>query len=237
LPVEKRQIEEQPAIALEGVTKTYWNGAEPVHALRGATVRVARGEALALMGPSGCGKTTLLNLMGGLDVPTAGQVWVAGYCLATMGEKDLTLFRRRHVGIIFQFFHLLPTLTVWENVALPLRLNGQSAGTVRGQVSELLARVHLEHRARQKAYQLSGGEMQRVALARALANDPQIVLADEPTGNLDSRAGIEILALLLDLCRRGGKTLVLATHGAEVSARADRIVRLRDGMIENPDPA
>ncbi|MBI3013690.1 MAG: ABC transporter ATP-binding protein [Candidatus Tectomicrobia bacterium] len=224
-------------MALEGVTKTYWNGAEPVHALRGATVRVARGEALALMGPSGCGKTTLLNLMGGLDVPTAGQVWVAGHSLAAMGEKDLTLFRRRHVGIIFQFFHLLPTLTVWENVALPLHLNGQPAMKVEAQVSELLDRVHLGHRARQKAYQLSGGEMQRVALARALANDPQIVLADEPTGNLDSQVGLEVLALLLDLCRQRGKTLVLATHSAEVGARADRIVRLRDGMIENPDAA
>ena len=235
LPVEERRVREQPAIVLEEVSKTYWNGTDPVHALRGATVRVNWGEMLVLAGPSGCGKTTLLNLMGGLDVPTSGQVWVAGHFLATLGEGDLTVFRRRHVGIVFQFFHLLPTLTVWENVALPLHLDGRHAGEVEARVANLLSRIHLEHRSRQKAFQLSGGEMQRVAVARALANDPEIILADEPTGNLDSRAGREVLDLLFDLCRRHEKTLVLATHSAEVSARADRIVRLRDGCIEKPN--
>ena len=236
LPVEERRVREQPAIVLEEVSKTYWNGTDPVHALRGTTVRVNWGEMLVLAGPSGCGKTTLLNLMGGLDVPTSGQVWVAGHFLATMGEGDLTVFRRRHVGIVFQFFHLLPTLTVWENVALPLHLDGRHAGEVEARVADLLSRIHLEHRSRQKAFQLSGGEMQRVAVARALANDPEIILADEPTGNLDSRAGREVLDLLFDLCRRQEKTLVLATHSAEVSARADRIVRLRDGCLEEPNP-
>ena len=218
-------MREQPAIVLEEVTKTYWNGTDPVHALRGATVRVNWGEMLVLAGPSGCGKTTLLNLMGGLDVPTSGQVWVAGHFLATLGEGDLTVFRRRHVGIVFQFFHLLPTLTVWENVALPLHLDGRHAGEVEARVANLLSRIHLEHRSRQKAFQLSGGEMQRVAVARALANDPEIILADEPTGNLDSRAGREVLdledvqraVLLVD------RLLVLSERSSLIADRSEAV--------------
>lgn len=223
------------AIVLERITKTYWNGGEPLHALREVTAAVARGEAVALTGPSGCGKTTLLNLLGGLDLPTSGEIRVAGHLLAAMGEKELTLFRRRQVGIVFQFFHLLPTLSVWENVALPLRLSGRPAAEVNARVAELLDRVRLAPRARQKAYQLSGGEKQRVALARALVRDPAIILADEPTGNLDSQAGGEVLELLFGLCRRRGKTLVVATHSGEVSASADRVLRLRDGVLAPRD--
>ena len=219
-------------IRLEQVAKVYSLGGVDVRALDGVTLAIARREFVALVGPSGCGKTTLLNLMAGIDRPTSGEVWLEGERLDRLSDDRLTRLRRTKVGIVFQFFNLLPTLTAWENVALPLLLDGLERSEIEDRVRRQLERVGLSHRARHWPHELSGGEQQRVAIARATAAAPGVVLADEPTGNLDSAAGGAVLELLQGLNRDHGLTIVLATHNSDAARRAGRIVSLRDGKIE-----
>ncbi len=217
-----------PSISCRALRKVY-AGAEPVVALDGLDLEVPAGEFLALVGESGSGKSTLLHLVGGIDRPTSGEIRVAGRAIATLPEKDLVLYRRREVGMVFQFFNLLPHLTVRENVELPRRLDG---GTDAGdRAATLLERVGLARRASAHPYELSGGEMQRVAIARALGTGARLLLADEPTGNLDSRNGQQVLTLLDEIRRERGVTLLLATHSAAAAARADRVVAVKDGRI------
>ncbi|MBI3329224.1 MAG: ABC transporter ATP-binding protein [Nitrospinae bacterium] len=221
-----------PLIVLTHVTKHYTQGMGEVIALRDICLEIAQGECVAIMGSSGSGKSTLLNLVGCIDTPTHGAVRIAGQDTAHLSDAELTRLRREKVGVIFQFFNLLGTLTARQNVALPLLLAGRPPREAWAHADALLATVHLKDRAAHRPYQLSGGEMQRVAIARALANDPAILLADEPTGNLDSRTGSEILTLVTAHCREHGKTLLLATHDREAAARADRILHLRDGLLQ-----
>jgi putative ABC transport system ATP-binding protein len=215
-----------PAVSCRALRKVY-AGAEPVVALEDLDLEVASGEFLALVGESGSGKSTLLHLVGGIDRPTSGEIRVGGRPISTLPERELVLYRRRDVGLVFQFFNLLPHLTVLENVALPRRLDGGKDASERA--SRLLERVGLARRGGAHPYELSGGEMQRVAIARALSTGARLLLADEPTGNLDSRNGEEVLRLLDEIRRERGVTLLLATHSAAAAARADRIVPVRDG--------
>ena len=217
-----------------GLRKRYAMGEVSVEALRGVDFVVKRGEFVAIMGPSGSGKSTLLHLLGGLDDPTDGEVLLAGQPLAQLSDDRLTLIRRRQVGFVFQFFNLLPTLTAAENVALPLLIDGRRLEDYEERIADLLALVGLADRAGHRPDQLSGGEQQRVAIARAFVNDPEVVLADEPTGNLDSAAGEEILRLLRRMRDEKGQTIVMVTHNEHAAEYADRIVRLRDGRTEAP---
>jgi putative ABC transport system ATP-binding protein len=217
-----------------GLRKRYAMGEVSVEALRGVDFVVKRGEFVAIMGPSGSGKSTLLHLLGGLDDPTDGEVLLAGQPLAQLSDDRLTLIRRRQVGFVFQFFNLLPTLTAAENVALPLLIDGRRLEDYEERVADLLALVGLADRAGHRPDQLSGGEQQRVAIARAFVTDPEVVLADEPTGNLDSAAGEEILRLLRRMRDEKGQTIVMVTHNEHAAEYADRIVRLRDGRIDAP---
>ncbi len=219
-------------IRLQQVAKVYALGKVEVRALEGVTLAIGQGEFVALVGPSGCGKTTLLNLMAGIDRPTSGEVWLEGERLDDLSDDRLTRLRRSKVGIVYQFFNLLPTLTARENVALPLLLDGLQRSEIEGRVERGLQRVGLTHRADHWPHELSGGEQQRVAIARAIVAEPRVVLADEPTGNLDSVAGGAVLDLLEELNRDQGQTIVLATHSLEAVRRAGRIVHLRDGKIE-----
>jgi putative ABC transport system ATP-binding protein len=217
------------AIRLDGVTKTYQAGATP--ALDNVTMRVANGEVAAIMGPSGSGKSTLLNLIAGLDRPTSGTVTVAGQRIDSLGESALTRFRARHVGIIFQFFNLLEDLTVEDNVLLPAQLAGASRRRGRARAAELLTRLGIEKHRDHYPARLSGGQRQRVAIARALVNSPELLLADEPTGALDTATGQEIGRLLTEL-NAAGQTLVLVTHDPALAARhAARTIRLVDGQV------
>lgn len=213
------------------VTKIYKMGEVMVTALNGVDFSVERGEFVAIMGPSGSGKSTLLHLLGGLDTPTSGEVIVAGQPLSHLSDDQITLFRRRKIGFIFQFYNLLPTLSAAENVALPLLIDGKPLGAYRQRINELLTLVGLQDRAWHLPDQLSGGEQQRVAIARAFINEPDIVLADEPTGNLDSRAGQAILELLARTCRDLGATIVMVTHDPRAASYARRVVFLKDGQI------
>jgi len=199
-------------------------------ALDGLDLDVPEGQFLALVGESGSGKSTLLHLLAGIDRPTGGRLVVGGRDLAALGERDLVLYRRREVGVVFQFFNLLPHLTVLENVELPRRLDGEADAAPRALA--LLERVGLAHRREAHPYELSGGEMQRVAVARALSTGARLLLADEPTGNLDSRNGNEVLLLLDEIRRERGVTLLLATHSPAAATRADRIATMRDGRLE-----
>jgi putative ABC transport system ATP-binding protein len=217
-----------------GLRKRYAMGEVSVEALRGVDFVVKRGEFVAIMGPSGSGKSTLLHLLGGLDDPTDGEVLLAGQPLAQLSDDRLTLIRRRQVGFVFQFFNLLPTLTAAENVALPLLIDGRRLEDYEERVADLLALVGLADRAGHRPDQLSGGEQQRVAIAQAFVTDPEVVLADEPTGNLDSAAGEEILRLLRRMRDEKGQTIVMVTHNEHAAEYADRIVRLRDGRIDAP---
>jgi putative ABC transport system ATP-binding protein len=212
-----------------GLVKTYENGTK-VEAVRGIDLGIDRGEFVAVMGPSGSGKSTLLNLIAGLDRPTAGEVWLDGQRIDRMSEAALAKMRRRKVGVVFQFFNLLPTLSAAENVELPMLLVGRGKRTARHAAVELLAGLGLEDRKDAAPSQLSGGEQQRVALARALANSPDLLVADEPTGNLDTAAAREVLSLLLETHARG-PTLLLVTHDARVAAAADRVITVRDGVV------
>ena len=213
------------------VSKQYQMGEVAVDALVGVDFVVEKGEFVAVMGPSGSGKSTLLHLLGGLDKTTDGEVTLGGRRLSVMSDKEVTLARRRNVGFVFQFYNLLPTLTAEENIALPLLIDGKKIKAYQSKLDELLELVGLTDRRRHKPDQLSGGEQQRVAIARAFVNDPDIVLADEPTGNLDSRAGEEIMKLLRRSCDELGQTIVVVTHDPKAASFADRIVFLKDGQI------
>jgi len=221
-------------IQFEHATKTYPQGGREVTALEDLTLEIADGEFLAVVGPSGSGKSTLLHLAGGLDLPTSGRVQVAGVATANMTDQELTLLRRRRIGFIFQFFNLLPALTVEENAALPLLLDGKRLPAVREIVRRRLDQVGLTPRLDHRPAELSGGEMQRAAIARALVTDPEIVLADEPTGNLDSATGRGVLEALRALTRDGERrrTVVMVTHDPTAAALADRTVSLLDGRLE-----
>jgi len=218
-------------LAAQDLYKEYRMGEVVVQALGGIDFQVEKGEFVAIMGPSGSGKSTLLHLLGGLDRPTRGEITLAEQPLSTLSDDEITLVRRRNVGFIFQFYNLVPTLTAEENVALPLLIDGKSLSAHEDRVKELLEMVGLADRRRHKPNQLSGGQQQRVAIARALVTDPAIVLADEPTGNLDTSAGQEVLALLRRSCDEFQQTVVMVTHDPGAARYADRIVFLRDGLI------
>jgi putative ABC transport system ATP-binding protein len=215
-----------------GLARRYKMGDTFVDALRGVDLEIARGEFVALVGPSGSGKSTVLNLIGGLDRPTAGEIWIDGVELSASDEKALTRHRRQHVGFVFQSFNLLPRLTAEENVALPLMFSGVAENERRARARTLLERVGLGARLTHCPTQLSGGEQQRVAIARALVGQPALLLADEPTGTLDTTTGGEIMRLLKDLNQEHGLTLLVVTHDPEVAAFADRVIRLRDGQVD-----
>jgi len=219
-------------IRLEQVTRVYPIGGADVRAIDGITLTIPTGEFVALMGPSGCGKTTLINLIGAIDRPTSGGVWLDEERLDLLSDDRLTRLRRTNIGIVYQFFNLLPTLSASENIGLPLLLYGLPAREIAARVARQLEQVGLAHRAHHWPHELSGGEQQRVAIARAIVAEPRVVLADEPTGNLDSVAGGAVLELLQRLNREGRQTIVLATHSAEAARRAGRIVHLRDGKVE-----
>ncbi len=220
-----------PVIRLAGVSKGFEEGGARRPVLDAVDLEVRRGSFVALLGPSGSGKSTLLNLVSGIDAPDAGEVEVAGVRLHEMRERDRTLFRRDRIGFVFQFFNLVPTLTVLENLLLPLELAGRTTVADRDRARVLLDRVGLADRERAWPDRLSGGEQQRVAVARALAHGPDLVLADEPTGNLDVATGARVLDLLEELVRDSGTTLFMVTHAAEAAARSDRILRLRGGRL------
>lgn len=220
----------EPVLSLQDVTLSLKGNAGMVKILHGITLDVAAGETLGLIGPSGSGKSSLLMIMGGLERATTGQVTALGQDLTAMDEDALALFRRDNMGVVFQRFHLIPTMTALENVATPLELAGQSDAFDRA--AAMLKKVGLAHRSDHYPAQMSGGEQQRVALARALAPEPRILLADEPTGNLDGSNGQAITDLLFELSRSQGATLVLVTHAPELAALCDRTIPLRDGLID-----
>ncbi len=223
-------------IRLHQVTKDYFRGGAVVSALRGVTLHIPPGEFCALMGPSGCGKSTLLNVVAGLDAPTSGEVILEGRSSRTFSDAEWTRLRRELIGMVFQSFHLIPGLTAEENVALPLLLKGEQGKTVHGRVAESLDVVGMRDRARHRPSELSGGEQQRVAIARALVHRPRVILADEPTGNLDSHQGAAIVGLLKQLQRDFGQTVLLVTHSRVAAQAADRCHVLQDGLLE-PGPA
>jgi putative ABC transport system ATP-binding protein len=219
-------------LVAEHLGKTYATGASPVAALTDVSLSVAAGEFVAIVGPSGCGKSTLLHLCGAMDRPSSGHLTLDGNQLETMSEEALTRLRRTKIGFVFQFFNLLPTLTLAENIALPLLLAGTSSRDALNRAATLAERVGVSHRLDHLSPQLSGGEMQRAAIARALVHGPVLLVADEPTGNLDSANGVRVLELLQSMNRESGVTLLLATHAPDIAAAADRIVSLRDGQVE-----
>jgi putative ABC transport system ATP-binding protein len=217
-----------PLVELRNLTKAYEEGNRRRTVLREAEVAIGRGELAVLVGRSGSGKSTVLNLMSGIDLPDSGEVVIDGVPLSGLPERERTLFRRDRIGFVFQFFNLIPTLTVEENLLLPLELKGRVRPEQRRAALGLLEEVGLADRAGSFPDRLSGGEQQRVAVARALANDPLLVLADEPTGNLDLETGLQVLEILDRLTRRAGKTMVMVTHGREVIGLADRVFRMED---------
>jgi ABC-type lipoprotein export system ATPase subunit len=223
----------EPLLSARGLAKTYTMGKRALEVLRGVSLDVARGEFLALRGASGAGKSTLLHLIGGLDTPNAGEIHFAGQNLAAFSDAELTYFRNHRIGFVFQAYHLLPELNALENVCLPARMARIPAGQAGARGRDLLAWVGLKDRMDHKPYELSGGEQQRVAIARALVNEPELLLADEPTGNLDSHTGGEIIELLKNLRAEKQTTLVIATHDAKVAAHAERVVELADGQIQS----
>ena len=223
------------ALAMRGVRKTFEAENAPVRALRGVHLSIEAGEFAALMGPSGCGKSTLLNLVAGLDIPDEGEITVAGEAVTGRSEDELARMRRRHIGLVFQFFNLLESMTVLENVALPAVIAGRRRKMAETRAADLLDLLGIGDKADALPGVLSGGQRQRLAIARALANEPTLLLADEPTGALDSEGGEEVIELLSRL-HRSGQTIVLVTHDAGVAAAAGRVVRMRDGRIVTPEP-
>jgi putative ABC transport system ATP-binding protein len=218
-------------VQTENLTRIYGSGETAVTALDRVNLSVNEGEFLAVMGPSGCGKSTLLHLIGGLDRPTEGRVLLAGQDLTQLDDDSLTLLRRRKIGFVFQFFNLIPVLTALENVALPLLLDGVPAKEARQRAVEWLERMGLGERLHHRPDQLSAGQQQRVAIARAMVTEPALILADEPTGNLDTRAGDDIANLLRQTVNQWGRTVLMVTHDPRIAAYADRIVFLKDGRI------
>jgi putative ABC transport system ATP-binding protein len=216
-------------VAAHGVTRDYGEGDTIVQALRGVDLEIPPGQFTAVMGPSGSGKSTLMHILAGLDRPTTGSVSIDGQEITAMGDQELTLLRRRHIGFVFQFFNLLPMLTAEENIVLPLRIAGRDAQT--GWVDEVISKVGLSDRRTHRPAQLSGGQQQRVAIARGLVSRPTVMFADEPTGNLDSTTSEEILVLLREAVESYGQTTVMVTHDVRASAMADRILFLADGLI------
>ena len=221
----------EPILSARGLKKTYAVGKRALEVLRGVDLEISRGDFVALRGASGTGKSTLLHLIGGLDLPNAGEIIFCGQNLAAFSESRLTNFRNRRVGFVFQAYHLLPELTALQNVCLPARIARTPAAQAEKRGRELLARVGLGERLEHKPSELSGGEQQRVAIARALVNEPELLLADEPTGNLDSHTGGEIIELLKQLRAEKQMTLIIATHDAKVAATAPRVIELVDGLI------
>jgi ABC-type lipoprotein export system ATPase subunit len=228
--MNRESTECDSVVRLEKVSKVYQRGAASIWALRGVSLEVPHGQFLALMGPSGSGKSTLLNMISGLDRPTEGDVVIEGRSTRGLSESDWTLLRRERIGLVFQFFNLLPGLTAQENVELPLLLRGDLQPQERARNS--LRAVGLDHRAGHRPGELSGGEQQRVALARALVHRPTLLLADEPTGNLDSCIGREIVQLMKGLAQESGQTVILATHSREAASAAERVLVLHDGTLE-----
>src|SRR3990172_1214977 len=221
----------RPFIQIANVSKSYSEGEKRHYVLREAKLAAKQGEFIALLGASGSGKSTLLNLLSGIDEADSGAIWLDGKNLIAMNEAERTLFRRGHIGFIFQFFNLLSTLTVIENVSLPLELAGVAPGAARSKASQLLKAVNLDGRQNSFPDRLSGGEQQRVAIARALVHDPLLVLADEPTGNLDEDTGVQVMDLLVHLTREAGKNLIMATHNLDNARRADRVLHLHEGKL------
>jgi putative ABC transport system ATP-binding protein len=221
----------EPVIIAEDLVKTYIMGDVEVNALRGLNMRIDRGEVVAIVGPSGSGKSTLMNILGCLDRPTSGLYMLDGESVAGMNDDQLANIRNRKVGFIFQSFNLLSRSTALSNVELPLRYSGMKEGRMERARQSLVA-VGLENRMNHKPFELSGGQQQRVAIARALVNEPAIIMADEPTGNLDSKVGQEIIDLLLNLNRQVGTTLIIVTHDPKVAAQTQRVIRIRDGMVD-----
>jgi putative ABC transport system ATP-binding protein len=221
----------QPIIAVKGLTKTYTMGTTKVHALRGVDLDIQANEYLALMGPSGSGKSTLMNLLGCLDTPTSGEYWLNSTNVSTMDDDELAEVRNKEIGFVFQTFNLLPRLSALENVALPLVYAGQSKSARLDRAREVLTEVGLGDRVDHKPNELSGGQRQRVAIARALVNRPSIILADEPTGNLDTKTSIEIMGIF-ERIHEMGNTVILVTHEPDIAEHCHRMVRLRDGIVE-----
>jgi putative ABC transport system ATP-binding protein len=221
-------------IQTEDIWKTYEMGAERLHALRGISIQIRKGEYVAIMGPSGSGKSTLMNLIGCLDTPTSGHYWLAGKLVSELDDDELAYIRNKEIGFVFQTFNLLPRATALHNVELPLIYNGTPSEERLERAKKTLAQVDLATRMMHKPNELSGGQRQRVAIARALVNNPSILLADEPTGNLDSQTGEEIMTLFARL-HEGGNTIVLVTHEPDIAAHAHRVIRLRDGKVETDE--
>ena len=220
------------AIRLLGVSRYYGPPESRVHALNDVTLDIAEKDFVAITGPSGCGKSTLMHLLGGLDTPSAGEIYVGSLALHSADERALTTYRRRDLGIVFQFFNLLPTMNVLENISLPLLLAGQPPSQTRAQAMELLELVGMTPRAGHFVHQLSGGEMQRTAIARALIHRPRLLLADEPTGNLDSAGAARVLDVLRQVATHALTTLIVVTHSEEVARTANRRIRLKDGRLD-----
>lgn len=220
----------EPVIVVENIVKTYFMGDIQVNALRGLTMTVNQGEVIAIMGPSGSGKSTLMNILGCLDRPTSGTYLLDKELVSDLSDDNLALIRNKKVGFIFQSFNLLPRATATKNVELPLRYAGMKTGRKEKAIQSLIS-VGLEDRIDHRPFELSGGQQQRVAIARALVNDPAIIMADEPTGNLDSKVGQEIIDLLMNLNKRNGTTIVIVTHDPKVAAQCQRTVHIRDGVV------
>jgi len=224
---------EEIVVKAEDLEKTYYMGKVAVPALRGVNLAFKRGEFVVVMGPSGSGKTTLLNLIGALDKPTRGKVYIDGEDLTTLDEGKLTKIRRKKIGFVFQFYNLIPVLTAFENVELPMLISGKNKEDRQRRAFQLLEMMGLSDRSEHRPDELSGGEQQRVAIARSLANEPSIILADEPTGDLDTKTGQEVILALHDAAKKENVTVVVVTHDPVVTERADRILEMRDGKILN----
>jgi len=228
---------DMPLLVASNLARTYTGGSATVRALDGVSFSIDRGAFVALMGPSGCGKSTLLHLCGAMDRPSAGSITLEGRALGGLSDDELTRVRRDRIGFVFQFFNLLPTLTLGENIALPCLLSGMPVAEATGRAATLAARVGIAHRLGHYPQEVSGGEMQRAAIARALVHEPALLIADEPTGNLDSENGARVLALLAELNREMDITILLATHAQEVAAAAGRVLRMRDGRFAHDTAA